>query len=369
MATVYRYTFSITLRRDNLQAVEAIAHFSEGSSEPKVVSLYSGKNADKDLLYSATLDVALPESISHVIYRVNGVDTVPDVLEDNLGLLKLPDHVLNVSTTVVPLNGRTDVTPNDTATDYVSDDSAIVNPPNEVQGVSASVAVLRALGITESAQSSSLDLSLSDIQRESYLPKLTDHVSNDSVSKDNDNAAANIPNIVETDQNNIGNSGLPSTEPVDKVANESAEETTVHSNVEMDAKSVAEKANVDSNAASNTETLNKDSVTDLPVPTPVNPIAEKALPLTTDKLTEKAAEPPTEFIAESSAVGTAEQVAVVTEDDIVVNNNTEKEAEVQPAETADNSITAPAADSIAEPVVESNAVPVVEPVADTATKP
>ncbi|KAJ2077557.1 hypothetical protein H4R24_005054 [Coemansia sp. RSA 988] len=130
-------------------STQVTAYFSERSSVPRIIALYSENNPGDDALvaFLGSLDVALPESIAHANYRVDGAEvanTIPTTAGDSPGALKLPDHVVSATTSVAPVSGASvnpasGMPPNDAAPDFVSEDeddndSAIVNPSNDTQG-------------------------------------------------------------------------------------------------------------------------------------------------------------------------------------------------------------------------------------------
>ncbi|KAJ1829893.1 hypothetical protein LPJ63_004572, partial [Coemansia sp. RSA 2711] len=158
MATAFnRYIFSITLRQDARDsAVEVTAMLD--SDEAQLLALHAETDPSSAAVFSGVLDIAQSQTVTHAKYRVDGDEVasstpVADGLEATDTVLS--DLVLAVKTTFAE----------HTAADDDDNDSAIATSLNEIQGLPGPVAALKGLGQTDSALSSCLDLSLSDIKK------------------------------------------------------------------------------------------------------------------------------------------------------------------------------------------------------------
>ncbi|KAJ2830219.1 hypothetical protein IWW50_000420, partial [Coemansia erecta] len=132
MATAYnRYTFSITLRGDAQDSAVEVTAFFTNSDDPRLVTLHAEKDAADAAVFSAVLDVAQPQAISHAEYRVDGdavATSTPVAAGASSGeATDTPDHVAAVSITFAEHTAPADAAGSD------DDDSAIATPLSEIQ--------------------------------------------------------------------------------------------------------------------------------------------------------------------------------------------------------------------------------------------
>ncbi|KAJ2627391.1 hypothetical protein H4R22_004426, partial [Coemansia sp. RSA 1290] len=180
MATYQRYTFSITLKGEDAleSAVEVTAYFLD-SEESQLLTLHAAETPNDAAEFSAVLDVALPQAISHAKYRVDGEQVASSAPTDatndsNISQQELPGNIAAVKTTVAPRPESADAASDD-------DDSAIATPLSELQAPGP-VAALKAQGQAESASSTCLDLSLSEIENVANQPAPPENVADQSTS-------------------------------------------------------------------------------------------------------------------------------------------------------------------------------------------
>ncbi|KAJ2758578.1 hypothetical protein IWQ56_005965, partial [Coemansia nantahalensis] len=89
----------------------ATVHFSGAASDPKLVALHAedGRQDDGTVLFAASLDVALPETVASAEFRVDGADVAaaaaPAPGDRPAAAADLPEHVVAAGIAVAPASG------------------------------------------------------------------------------------------------------------------------------------------------------------------------------------------------------------------------------------------------------------------------